>query len=97
MRWVLLVLVVVAVVVAADRAVARGWFDRRRPRPYEPTGSTSASGILGDLVEVFQPNRVHLTAEQERQRLDIQHAGDNAPPVDLDAGTVRLDPPPPVA
>jgi hypothetical protein len=94
MRWILLVLLVVVVVVAVDRAVARGWFDRKRPREHRPTGAPAASGTLGDLIDVFQPNRVHLTAEQERQRLDIQHAGDNAPPVDLDAGTVRLDPPP---
>ncbi|GIG19829.1 hypothetical protein Cch01nite_05530 [Cellulomonas chitinilytica] len=97
MRWVLLVVAVVVVLVAVDRAVARGWFDRRRPRPYRPAESSSASGMLGDLVELFQPNRVHLTAEQERQRLDIQHAGDAAPPVDLDAGTARVDGPPPVA
>jgi hypothetical protein len=96
MRWVVLLVVVVTVVVAVDRAVARGWFDRR-PREHRPTGAPAASGMLGDLIEVFQPNRVHLTAEQERQRLEIQHAGDAAPAVDLDAGTARLDPPPPVA
>ncbi|MFC4518407.1 DUF6191 domain-containing protein, partial [Streptomyces ehimensis] len=30
--------------------------------------------------------------EQDRQRLDIQHAGDTAPPVDLDAGVARIGP-----
>ncbi len=97
MRWVLIVVAVVVVLVALDRAVARGWFDRRRPRRHRLAESAAASGMFGDLVEVFQPNRVHLTAEQERQRLDIQHAGDAAPPVDLDAGTARIDRTPPVA
>ncbi|MBO9553973.1 DUF6191 domain-containing protein [Cellulomonas sp.] len=97
MRWVLIVAAVVVVLVALDRAVARGWFDRRHPRRHRPSESSAASGMFGDLVEIFQPNRVHLTTEQERQRLDIQHAGDTAPPVDLDAGTARVDRPPPVA
>lgn len=97
MRWILIVLAVAVVLVALDRAVAHGWFDRRRRRRHRPSESSAASGMFGDIVELFQPNRVHLVAEQERQRLDIQHAGDAAPPVDLDAGTARVDGPPPVA
>ncbi|MGY4642839.1 DUF6191 domain-containing protein [Cellulomonas sp. URHB0016] len=97
MRWVVVLVVVGAVLLALDRAVARGWFDRSRPRDHRPAGAPAASGMLGDLIEVFQPSRVHLTAEQERQQLEIHHTGDAAPPVDLDAGTARTDPPPPVA
>jgi len=96
-RWILVVLAVAVALAALDRAVAYGWFDRRRPRRHRPSEASAASGMFGDIVEIFQPNRVHLTAEQERQRLDIQHAGDTAPPVDLDAGTARVDRPPPVA
>jgi hypothetical protein len=51
--------------------------------------------MLGDLIDVFQPNRVHLTAEQERQKLDILQTGDSAGRLDLDSGVVRLDPEPP--
>jgi Family of unknown function (DUF6191) len=86
------VALVALVLVAVDRMVARGWFDRRTPRERPaPTGG-AGSGFLGDLIDVFQPNNVHLTAEQERQQADIQHAGDAAPPIDLDSGRVRLDP-----
>jgi len=81
--------------VAVDRMTARGWFDRRRPRERRPADGAAASGMLGDLIDVFQPNRVHLTAEQERQKLDIQQTGDSAGRLDLDSGVVRLDPEPP--
>ena len=77
---------------ALDRMTARGWFDRRHPRERRPAEGAAASGMLGDLIDVFQPNRVHLTAEQERQRLDIQQTGDAAGRLDLDSGVVRLDP-----
>jgi hypothetical protein len=89
------IVALVLLLVAVDRMVARGWFDRRRPRPRRATGSGSASGALGDLIDVFQPNRVHLTAEQERQKLEIKHTGDAAGRLDLDSGVVRLDPDPP--
>ncbi|RHA37532.1 DUF6191 domain-containing protein [Cellulomonas rhizosphaerae] len=91
MRWVLVVAAVVLVALLVDRLVARGVFDRRRERP-RSTGGASSSGMLGDFIEVFQPNRVHLTAEQERQQLDIDYAGDDAPPFDIDSGTVTLRP-----
>jgi hypothetical protein len=77
--------------VALDRLVARGVFDRRRARSRpNPSGGGGASA-LGELVDVFQPSRTHVTEEQERRRHDRQDAGDAAPPIDLDAGTVQLD------
>jgi len=81
---------VALLLLAVDRMVARGWFDRRTPRE-RPAATGGASGFLGDLIDVFQPNHVHLTAEQERQEADIQHAEDAAPPIDLDSGRVRLE------
>ncbi|WP_034621796.1 DUF6191 domain-containing protein [Cellulomonas sp. URHE0023] len=94
MVWVIVGVVAIAALAlyGVDRMVARGWFDRRVPRqrPVAPAGS--GSGFLGDLIDVFQPNHIHLTAEQERQDADIQHAEDAALPVDLDSGHVRLDP-----
>jgi hypothetical protein len=98
MGWVVAVGVVVGVallLLALDRMVARGWFDRRTPRPYEPRPGGAGGGVLGDLIDVFQPNREHLVAEQERQRLDIRQTGDAAPPIDLDSGVARLDRPRP--
>lgn len=76
--------------VVLDRVVARGALDRRRPRRPRSSG-TAAAGALGDLIDVFQPSRAHVVEEQERQRHDRQDDGDGAPPVDLDAGVVRLD------
>lgn len=94
MAWLLAggAVALVLLLVALDRMVARGWFDRRRPRQRRTTDSAAASGVLGDLIDVFQPNRVHLTAEQERQKLDIKQTGDAAGRLDLDSGVVRLDP-----
>ena len=77
--------------VAVDRMMARGWFDRRRPRERRPTGGVGGAGAFGALVDVFQPNREYLTAEQDRQQLDIQQTGDAAGRIDLDSGVVRLD------
>jgi hypothetical protein len=80
-----------ALLLALDRAVARGVLDRRRPRKRRAASGGGASGALGELVDVFQPSRTHVTDEQERQRHDRQDAGDAAPPVDLDAGTAHVD------
>jgi hypothetical protein len=78
--------------IALDRLVARGVFDRRRPRSRpNPSGGGGTSSALGELVDVFQPSRTHVTEEQERRSHDRQDAGDAAPPIDLDAGTVQLD------
>lgn len=97
MGWLVagVVVALAVLLVAVDRMTARGWFDRRRPRERRPAEGAAASGMLGDLIDVFQPNRVHLTAEQERQKLDIQQTGDSAGRLDLDSGVVRLDPEPP--
>lgn len=85
-----------ALVVAADRLVALGAFDRCRPRVRRPrTRGSSGVGALGELIEVFQPSRTHVTDEQQRQRHTLQDAGDAAPPIDLDAGVARVDAAPP--
>lgn len=79
--------------VAVDRMTARGWFDRRRPRERRQTGGgVGGAGAFGALVDVFQPNHEYLTAEQDRQQLDIKQTGDAAGRLDLDSGVVRLDP-----
>lgn len=78
--------------IAVDRMTARGWFDRRRPRERRPTTGVGGAGAFGALVDVFQPNREYLTAEQDRQQLDIKQTGDAAGRLDLDSGVVRLDP-----
>jgi hypothetical protein len=91
-EWLWVVGGVVVTLVVVDRLVARGVFDRRRPRVRVPSGS-AATGMFGGVVDVFQPNHEYLTLEQDRQRHDVQHASDAAPPVDLDSGVVRLDGP----
>ncbi|RMI06547.1 DUF6191 domain-containing protein [Cellulomonas triticagri] len=93
--WVVVGAAVVVGLVVLDRLVAHGVLDRRRPRPRapRPEGGSGASGALGELIDVFQPSNTHVTEERERQRHDRQHAGDAAPPVDLDANTAHLDPP----
>lgn len=84
MRWVVVVLAVAVVLVALDRAVAHGWGPHLRlsvrTRPHDATGGSAGPGLLGDLVEIFQPNHVHLVAEQERQRVDVVRPGDGDPP-----------------
>jgi hypothetical protein len=85
------VLVLALMLVAVDRMMARGWFDRRGPRERRPNGGVGGAGAFGALVDVFQPNREYLTAEQDRQQLDIQQTGDAAGRIDLDSGVVRLD------
>ncbi|ADG75019.1 hypothetical protein Cfla_2124 [Cellulomonas flavigena DSM 20109] len=74
---------VALVVVLLDRAVAHGWFDGVRltvRSGREPGEGAAGGGFLGELVEIFQPNRQHLVAEVERQRMDIVREGDAAPP-----------------
>lgn len=86
MRWVVVVLAVAVVLVALDRAVAHGWRPhlrlsmRTRRADDAGTGGSAGPGLLGDLVEIFQPNHVHLVAEQERQRADVVRPGDGDPP-----------------
>lgn len=92
--WGVLVTVVVLVAVVAvllERLGARGLRGAR--------GSVSdgvGAGMLGELVDVFQPSRTHLTQERERQRTAVAQRPSEAPPfdVDLDAGVVRITRPP---
>lgn len=67
--------------------------NRRLPPADSELGDGAASGMLGELVEIFQPSSVHLTAERERQRLDIKQTPAEGAPfgVDLDRGTAVLD------
>jgi len=53
-----------------------------------------ASGMLGELIDVFQPSRSNLTREREWQRTAIVQRPSEAPPfdVDLEAGVVRIRP-----
>jgi hypothetical protein len=58
----------------------------------------AASGILGDLLEVFQPSRHHLVEEQDRRRHHAQLPESGGPgtsdvEVDLDAGVAYLPTP----
>ncbi|WP_444665173.1 DUF6191 domain-containing protein [Cellulomonas sp. CW35] len=94
LAWVVGVAVVGGLLVVADRLVASGRLDRflDRPRAVRTDVGSAAGGLFDSLGDLFQPNREHLTAEKERQRLDIHYAGDDAPPFDLDSGTVVLRP-----
>ena len=84
------VLVISSLVVLAVQHDVRGRARRRAEPAFSPVASSSGSGMLGELVEVFQPSREHVTAEVERQRLDMAQRpveGDPFDDVDLDAGT----------
>ena len=96
--WIAIAVGFVVLLVGVDRAVAAGWFDRRRPRsrPAPREGSSVASGLLGDLVEVFQPSRHHVTDEQDRQALDVRQTPADGPP-DLESGVILLQPDTPPA
>lgn len=86
--------VVVVLVVVLDRLLASGVLDRRRrARPDRAESGSVATGAFGELVEIFQPSRVHLTEELDRRRLQTDPVGDSAPPVDLESGVVYLPPP----
>lgn len=76
--WLVAVLAGAVLLVLLDRAVARGWFDHWRLSMRSGRDGGGPSGFLGDLVEIFQPTRVHTTEEQQRQELDIVRPGDDA-------------------
>lgn len=82
------VLAAIVVVVVVRIGRPRRDDDRRR----ETTGSDIASGMLGEMIEIFQPSRTTLTEERERVRHDRLQTGAAAPPfgVDLEAGTAVL-------
>ncbi len=56
-------------------------------------GDGAASGMFGELVEIFQPSRVHLVQERDRQRMDIaQRPAEGLPfGIDLEGGVAYLD------
>ncbi|MBD9700012.1 hypothetical protein IGS67_11000 [Flavimobilis sp. GY10621] len=81
--------VVAAIIVVVAVRIGRPRHDDRRR---ETTGSDIASGMLGEMLEIFQPSRTTLTEERERVRHDRLQTGAAAPPfgVDLEAGTAVL-------
>ncbi|MBX9243400.1 MBL fold metallo-hydrolase [Actinotalea ferrariae] len=87
--WLLVVGGVLALLVVADRVVARLPPRPRRPDDAPGVRPGGGSGMFGELVEILQPSARHLHEEQERQRHDLVLPGDADPPwtVDLDAGT----------
>lgn len=88
--WVVVGVVGLVAVLVLDRLVARGVFDRRRPKQFGSPGGAVAAGALADLIAVFQPNHAHLVQEQLRRKGDLVQPGDGAPPLldlsDEDAG-----------
>lgn len=97
--WIALVLGVVAVLLAADRLVARLPASPREHR--RRVGGTSGGGLSGgDLIEVFAPSARHVAQERERRRTDVQlvtSGGLGVGPLDLDAGVVTIAAEPPAA
>ncbi len=81
---VLLVAVIAIVAVVAIERMVSGRSRERQRGEGRGSGESAGSGAFGELVDVFQPNRVHLTEEKERQRLDIVQAPSTAPPIDVD-------------
>lgn len=79
----LVVVLLVVAVVAIERMVSGRARERERGE-LTGSGESVGSGAFGALVDVFQPSRVHLTEEKERQRLDIAQAPSTAPPIDVD-------------
>ncbi|GAB2473420.1 hypothetical protein GCM10007967_30240 [Xylanimonas ulmi] len=60
---------------------------------YLDAGSGGAAGAFGQLIDPFQPSRQYLTAERERQRLDIIQrpaTGDPNGEIDLDSGVAII-------
>lgn len=90
------VLVAGSLIVLTVQRDARSRAQRRTAPVLGPDGASAGSGALGELVEVFQPSRENVTAERERQRLDIAQRPAEGEPfghVDLDAGTARIEAP----
>lgn len=86
--WVAALLVLLVVLVAADRWVAHRT-PSARVRPVRRAGG--GAGAFGELFALYQPTVRHLHEEEQRQRHDLVLPGDADPPwdVDLDAGTAH--------
>jgi hypothetical protein len=84
---------VVGLVFAGLVALGIGQLASHR-RPHSGGADSPASGMLGELVDVFQPSRSNLTREREWQRSAIVQRPADGPPfdIDLDAGVVRIRP-----
>jgi hypothetical protein len=93
MEWLLGFVGVVGIVVLTVVLLER-LANRSLPRPSSESGESAGVSALGDLIEVFQPSRVHVTEELERRRLDIvQRPAEGEPfEIDLDSGVVVLPP-----
>lgn len=87
--WTIVVLVAGALLLVADRVVAR-WEPRERRRPERPAGG-SGTAAFGEVVELFQPSARFLHEERERQRQDLVQPGDADPMwIDLESGSVAV-------
>ena len=82
--WALVAAAVAVALFALDRLVARGVFDRRRPKQFSRPGAAVAGGALGELIEIFQPTHHTLVEERARQEADADVPGDAAPPAEAD-------------
>lgn len=87
--WMLVVLVALAILFLVDRillwAEARGWIYWRKRR-----GSPASAGVLGELVQVFQPSQQFVQEEKSRLEAGVEQEraeGD----VDLERGRARVD------
>jgi len=90
-RWIVAAALILAAAILVDRAAlwaeARGWLYRRR----RPRRAVTGGGVLGELIEVFQPSRGHVVEERDRQLLVTGAVESGAPmDVDLEAGRVRV-------
>jgi len=92
-RWAIWVVAGLLLLVVLDRlavwAESRGWlYWRHRKAATTPGGS----GLLADLIQLFQPGQRHVVEERDRQRISADLQESSAPPlgVDLERGVLRL-------
>ena len=84
MTWPWAVAAAVAGLVGIDRialwAESRGWIYWRRRKP----SPGAASGMFGELVEMFEPSHRHVIEERQRQEADVvqSETGEPASPED---------------
>ncbi|QJW36331.1 hypothetical protein [Cellulosimicrobium protaetiae] len=79
------VLVVVALTVLLVVGITRFTSGAEaRARRDAGAGESASSGMFGEIVEIFQPSRTHVTEEKERQRLDIAQRPAEGRPFDVD-------------